>query len=338
MSQKIVLIADRFSTESLLYLKQFQNLEIKQLELNSENEKPPWNSDPTYLEKINGLIIRSKTQIDETLLKKAPQLQLIISCTSGFDHIDLSATKRWGITVMHTPLANRESAAQLTWSLVLNCAQKIKEAQTQVASGNWNRDLLWGLELCDKTYGIVGLGRIGSRVAEIASAFGMKVVAFDPYLDDDIFIKYHAKRLSYEELLKTSDVISFHVPQTLETQRMLSLSQIEYIQRGAILINTSRGSVISEEDLCFALDQKWIRAAGLDVFQKEPLPVHSKLNSYKQVVLTPHIGGNTEDAFYKASQDAAEKCARFFMDGSTEDTLPPQVPWYGARGGFNLKK
>lgn len=321
--KKKILITDRFAQDSFLYLQQNSAFDV----VRSDS---PQHLPLEHLVSANALIIRSRTRIDENLLKKAQQLQLIITCTSGFDHIDLDATEKWGITVMHTPTANIESAAQLTWGLVLNCVNKIQQAHKLIKAGEWNRDLITGIELAGRTYGIIGLGRIGSRVAEMAKAFGMTVVAFDPYQDDSVFERLNIPRLSYEEVLKTADVVSFHVPKTLETDYMLNRSQFEYIHRGIILINTSRGSVINENDLCEALEKGWLRSVGLDVFEKEPLPRTSKLLNFGNVILTPHIGANTEDAFFKASQIAANKLVAFFIDGSTSDTLPPKAPWYGA--------
>lgn len=321
--KKHVIITDRFSQDSYLYLQQDSRLQIARSE-------SPQKIDPEHLQKAHALIIRSRTPITEELLKKAPNLQVIITCTSGFDHIDLDATEKWGVTVMFTPSANIESASQLTWGLVLNCCRNITQAHRMMKAGEWNRELITGIELSGRTYGIVGLGRIGTRVAEIAQAFGMNVVAFDPYQEDEVFERLHIPRLSYEEVLKTADILSFHVPKTLETDYMLNRSHFEYIHRGIVLVNTSRGSVINEQDLCEALDAGWLRAVGLDVYEKEPLPRNSKLLQYSNVILTPHVGANTEDAFSKASQIAANKLLAFFTDGSTSDTLPPRTPWYGA--------
>lgn len=321
--KKTVLITDRFAQDSFLYLQQDSNFNV----VRSDS---PFHLPLEHLVKANALIIRSRTPINEELLKKARQLQLIITCTSGFDHIDFEATQKWGITVMHTPTANIESAAQLTWGLVLNCVNNIQQAHKMVKAGEWKRDLITGIELSGRTYGIIGLGRIGSRVAQLAQAFRMRVVAFDPYQEDEVFERLDIPRLSYEEVLKTADIVSYHVPKTLETEHMLSRSQFEYIHRGIILINTSRGTVINENDLCEALDKGWLRSVGLDVFEKEPLSRNSKLLTYPNVVLTPHVGANTEDAFFKASQIAANKLVAFFVDGSTSDTLPPRAPWYGA--------
>lgn len=322
-ARKKILITDRFAQDSFLYLSQNPQFEV----VKSDS---PHHLPLEHLVSAHALLIRSRTPIHEELLKKARQLQVIITATSGFDHIDLEATQKWGVTVMHTPTANIESAAQLTWGLVLNCASQILTGHKMVKAGEWRRELIPGLELSGRTYGIIGLGRIGSRVAELAQAFGMNVVAFDPYQEDEVFEKLKIPRFSFEEVLKTSDVVSFHVPKTLETEHMLNRSHFEYIHRGIVLINTSRGSVIKENDLIEAVSEGWLRAVGLDVYEKEPLPRNSKLLTFPNVILTPHIGANTDEAFFKASQIAATKLVAFFTDSSTSDTLPPRVPWYGA--------
>ncbi|HEY8269791.1 MAG TPA: D-2-hydroxyacid dehydrogenase [Pseudobdellovibrionaceae bacterium] len=321
--KKKILITDRFAQDVYLYLQQQSQFEV--LRTDSPTHLPL-----EHIVNAHALIIRSRTPINEELLKKARNLQVIVTATSGFDHIDLEATQKWGVTIMHTPSANIESAAQLTLALVLSCVTHLQQAHKMIKAGDWNRENLVGIELSGRTYGIVGLGRIGTRVAQLAQAFGMNVVAYDPYQEDEHFEKYKIPRFSYEEVLKTADCLSFHVPKTLETDCMLNRSHFEYIHRGITLINTSRGSVIDELDLCEALEKGFIRAVGLDVFEKEPLPRTSKLLTYQNVVLTPHIGATTEDAFYKASNIAAQKLVEFFLDGSTSDALPPQVPWYGA--------
>lgn len=320
-TKKNILICDRFAQESFFYLS-------GQALFNVARSDHPFHLPMEELHKTHALIIRSRTPINEDLLKKARNLQLIITCTSGFDHIDLTATQKWGITVMHTPAANIESASQLTFSLALSCATRLQEARLQIQSGEWNRDALVGTELFAKRYGVVGLGRIGKRVCQIAQAFGMQTMAYDPYLDEEDFEKIKVERLGFDELVKSVDVLSFHVPKTPETEHMLKLHHLESVQNGLILVNTSRGSVLSESDLIQALDKGWIASLGLDVFQKEPLPKESPLLQHKRIVLSPHIGANTEDAFFRASRLAAEKLVNFFIDGSTSDSLPPRVPWY----------
>lgn len=323
MIKKKILVTDRFSQESFMYLQSHPWAEVIRAD-------SPIHLPMEHLISAHALIIRSRTQINEELLRKARNLQVIISATSGFDHIDLEATKKWGITVMHTPTANIESAAQLTFGLVLTCASQILNAHRMVKSGEWDRDQVRGFELSGSHYGIVGLGRIGQRVAQIAKSFNMQVAAYDPYQDDEVFEKLSVQRVSFEEILKASDVLSFHVPRTLETDQMLNRSHFEYLNRQLILVNTSRGTVIHENDLCDAIEKSYLKAVGLDVYEKEPLSRNSKLLQFPNVVLTPHIGANTEEAFYKASKIAATKLVSFFGDGSTSDTLPPRVPWYGA--------
>lgn len=323
MTRKKVLITDRFAADSLMWLQRQAQLEVV---VGDHPSKLPLDQ----LVSANALLIRSRTPVNEELLKKARQLQVIISATSGFDHIDLEACTKWGVTVMHTPSANIESAAQLTWALVLNCASRVRESRPLMETADWHRDRVIGMELSGRNYGIVGLGRIGARVARHAQACGLNVYAFDPYADDIRFNHLSVQRLPYEELLQKCDIVSFHVPKTLETEYMLHRGHLERLARGLVLINTSRGSVIREADLIEGLEKGWIRAAGLDVFEQEPLDPSSKLLQFPQAVLTPHIGANTEEAFFKASQLAAEKLVKFFLDGSTSDTLPPRVPWYGA--------
>lgn len=321
--KKKILITDRFAQDSFLYLAQNSEFEVVRC-------PSPFHLPPEELISAHALLIRSRTPINEALLDKARQLQVVITATSGFDHIDLEATQKWGVTVMHTPNANIESAAQLTWMLVLGCCHQLPQVNKMIKTGEWKRELLSSLELSGRTYGVIGLGRIGSRVAQLAQAFGMNVIAYDPYQEDSVFTKLGIERHSYEEVLKGADVMSFHVPKTLETEHMLNRSHFEYINRDMILINSSRGSVIKENDLIEALEKGWLRGVGLDVFEKEPLPKHSKLLTFPNVIMTPHVGASTDEAFFKASQLAAEKLVRFFIDGSTSDTLPPRVPWYGA--------
>tara|TARA_B110001454_G_scaffold219199_1_gene251769 strand:+ start:72854 stop:73840 length:987 start_codon:yes stop_codon:yes gene_type:complete len=319
--KKKILVCDRFSSESLQMMETQDYFEIIKADPLRLKNNP-------HLATAEGLLIRSRALITADLLKQAKKLQVVITATSGFDHIDLDATQKWGITAMNTPNANRESAAQLTLTLMLALNQRLLEADRLTRTGLWRQESILGTELAEKTWGIVGLGRIGSRVAELARAFKMNIVAYDPYIADDMFDKYSAKRVSYEDLLKLSDVISFHVPKTKETHKMLSAPQFEYINREVFLVNTSRGTVIDEESLVKALENKWLRGVALDVFEKEPLPRTSKLLLFPEVIMTPHVGAYTEDAFLRASEEAVIKLIHFFRDGTTSDTLPPKSAWY----------
>lgn len=319
-----VLVTDRLAASAMVLLKAEKTIQV------FRGENPEIK--PSDLAGINGLIIRSKTKITEEHLSHAKDLRVIVTTTSGFDHIDLAACEKWGVTVMFTPNANAGTAAQLTLTLALACTHKLTQAHHQVKSGLWNRESLQSNELTGKTWGIVGLGRIGRRVADLAQAFGMETIAFDPYLEDPTFRENATERVAFEEILKRSDILSFHVPLTKETHFMLNRSHFEYIRRGMILINTSRGPVIKEEDLVEALNKGWVSACGLDVFEKEPLPRNSHLLQHANVLFTPHVGAHSEEAFTKSGEQAATKLITFFRNGETSDTLPPKAAWFAFDG------
>jgi len=319
-----ILITDRFDVEAFAHLKGEASLDVHR----SETPKPTAEE----LAPAEVLVIRSRTRIDATLLEQSPKLRAIITATSGFDHIDLAATAKRDVTVMYTPDANEASACELTWALVLACARRIPEAHRAVKSGEWKREALVGRELAGKTYGVIGLGRIGTRVARIAQAFGMRVMAFDPYQEDSYFAKENIARISLDELLKLSDVVSVHVPATSETHHLITRNYFEFERKDLIFVNTSRGTVIEEALLVEALEKQWIAACGLDVFEREPLPQKSHLMNFPNVVMSPHIGATTTEAFKAASMDAAQKALAFVRSSATSDLLPPQATW--AKGGF----
>jgi D-3-phosphoglycerate dehydrogenase / 2-oxoglutarate reductase len=311
---KSILICERFALEALVQLKTNKNFKVD----NYHEEK---------LNEANALIIRSKFKITADLLNQAPHLQLIVTCTSGFDHIDLVETEKRNIIVMFTPDANATSAAELTWGLLMAANRKTIEAHKNVKTGNWNREPLLSHELSNKTLGIVGLGRIGQKVAAYGKAFNMKVLAFDPYTEETSFEQTGAERCSYEEILKQSDFLSFHVPATKETKGLFNRSHLEIVSPELIVINTSRGQVIVEDDLALALNEKKIKFAALDVFNREPLSPESKLLKCKNIILSPHIGAFTEEAFLKASLEAAARVTDFFISQKTKNTLPLKNDW-----------
>ena len=319
-SPKKILITDRLSESAELYLNQFPFLHVKK----------SGSLLPTHEEllEIHALLIRSRTKIDSVLLEKARNLQVIVTCTSGFDHIDLSAAQKWGVTVMHTPEANVQSAAELTIMHLLLAARKWKKSQVILESGVWKREHVIGVELRGKKLGLVGLGRIGKKVADLAKSFGLSLSACDPYVDDMHFDQLGIKRRSLEEIFCSSDFVSLHVPRTKKTKNMIHRSLFEMAPPHLILINASRGETVNEKDLIDALQKGIIAGACLDVFASEPLPTDSPLLAMDSVHLTPHIGANTEDAFEKSSHQGALQLVEFFQDGSTSSLLPPRASWY----------
>ncbi len=273
------------------------------------------------------LLIRSKTKIHEKLIAKAKNLELIITSTSGFDHIDLQACNQNNIKVAHTPTANAQSAAELTMGLIINLLRKLHLAQFNTHQKNWKSSDLFAHELSGKTIGIVGLGNVGSRVAKMADAFTMDIIAHDPYQTQEHFESHRAMRMGFLELIRHCDIISFHVPHTSETHEMLNAKTLAEASPHLIVINTSRGKIIREPDFISALKSKSIGQAAIDVYSKEPLPKESELYGLKNIFMTPHIGAYTEEAFQKSSEQATQLALSYLDDKKLSHSLPPEAPW-----------
>ncbi len=273
----------------------------------------------------NALLIRSGTRIDASTLENFPNLKVIISATSGFDHIDFRLCEKKNISVMHTPNANAISAAEHTLGLMLATSRRYGIARDNIKSGNWDREPLLGSELYGKTLGIIGLGRIGTHVAHLARAFGMQILVHDPYVDQD---KHHAQEfMGLEELFRNSDIITFHVPLTKETYHMIKEATLEWLSPHAIVINASRGAVVCPHSLQNQLTHYRTFLAGLDVFEGEPLAGDSTLVRNVNMFATPHIGATTVESIARASDEAVDKLMEYLKTGKSSDTLPPQTLW-----------
>lgn len=315
-----LLITDTFDGAALAKLK--TQLECRFVK--SKDLRPT----PEELKNINGLLIRSRTKIDKSLLDCAPNLKWIVTATSGFDHIDFKECARRAIAVSHTPEANVQSAAELTVALILNLSRRIPAALASVKKGGWRNDELRGLSVMGHTLGLVGLGRVGQRVANVMRALGMKVIAHDPYVDDSIFSDLGVERQGFSEVLVAADFLSLHVPLTRETHHMINHDTLRLMNSDAFLINASRGQVIDETALTLGLDEGVIQGAALDVFEREPLMKESRLRGRDNVLLTPHIGAFTEEAVEAASFAAVDRTIEFFKTGKAKDTLPLPLRWF----------
>jgi D-3-phosphoglycerate dehydrogenase / 2-oxoglutarate reductase len=305
-----VFIAEKFSVDARAFLMASPHIQITET-----------------LNEAVGLIIRSRTKISADYLDQAPNVKVIITSTSGFDHIDLVETQKRKLTVMFTPDANATSAAEHTWALLLSLLRFVPAADKSLRSGQWVRENFNGFELAGKTLGIVGLGRIGQKVARYAKAFGMDVIVFDPYQDDALFKELNLYRSSYEEVLKSADILTFHVPLTKETKNMFNQNHADYVSEKTVVINASRGGVVNELDLVAMLEQNKIAAAAIDVFEKEPLPRDSKLFKAPRLILTPHLGALTTEAFEKSSMEAAQLMVNFFISNAVRNPLPLVNNW-----------
>ncbi|MBX3022067.1 MAG: phosphoglycerate dehydrogenase [Bdellovibrionales bacterium] len=288
----------------------------------------PLVSVTTQLEEAEVLLIRSRTVIDAHFLKKVPNVKLIVTATSGFDHIDWRETQKRGITAAHTPEANAQSTAELTFALLLAWERRLIAAHKNVKSNQWREQLKRPQGLEGHTLGIVGLGRVGSKVARMAHTFGMKVQAYDPYVEESLFAETQAERSGFIELLRTSDYVSLHVPLTKETKHLLNQPTFGEMQHEAILLNTCRGPVVDENDLMTALDDGTIAGAAMDVIEREPPPHGHRILTHPKLLLTPHIGAFTESAWDKSSREAVNKALAFARGETVADTLPLQVAWF----------
>lgn len=274
------------------------------------------------------LLIRSQTKITKEFLAPLNHLKLIISATSGFDHMDWRAAQEKNVVVAHTPEANAQSTAELTLTMMLAWARQLIPATQNVKQHKWRKNLLRGESLEGKSLGIVGLGRVGSRVAALAQAFGMRVYAHDPYIDRAKFGELNVECLGLMELFKTTDYVSLHVPLTKETKHLINYPTLREMTPHTVLVNLCRGSVVDESEVVVALNERVIAGALLDVLEREPPQNDSKLLSHPQIIVTPHIGAHSDKAWEKASMEAAKKAIAFAEGKDIGDTLPLKTPWF----------
>lgn len=243
----------------------------------------------------DALVIRSETQVDEELLRHARKLRVIARAGVGVDNIDIDAATRAGILVLNAPGSNSISAGEHTISIMLALARQLTNANASMHARKWERKKFKIFDLQGKTVGIVGLGRVGGVVAERLKAFGVNLIAHDPYIPQERFKEFDVEQVSYHELLSRSDIVTYHVPLTNETHHYLSDETVEHLKPGAVVINCARGEVVDHQALARGLDSGVIAAAGVDVFPEEPLP-DSPLWDRPNVILTPHIGGSSVEA------------------------------------------
>jgi D-3-phosphoglycerate dehydrogenase len=249
----------------------------------------------SVLPNADALIVRSETQVTEEVLHAAPKLRVVARAGVGVDNVDLEAATRAGVLVLNAPGANKISAGEHTIGLLLAITRQIPEANRTTHAGLWERKKIKPIDLKGRTAGIVGLGRVGTVVAKRLLAFEMKVIAYDPYISPERFSEVGITPVEYEELLRTADVVTFHVPATPETHHMLNAETIDLLKPTAIVLNVARGEVVDEQALAEALKSGRIPGAGVDVFPHEPCH-ESPLFGLPNVVLTPHTGGSSAEA------------------------------------------
>jgi len=263
----------------------------------------------------DAVLVRSATQITRESLARANGLKVIGRAGVGVDTIDVEAATERGIAVLTAPAGNTISAAELTLALTLALARRVPAADRSMKAGQWDRKSFSGTELYGKTLGLVGAGRIGGEVAKRAKAFGMQVVAYDPFLIAERALALGIERVDLDELLRRADVVSLHVPLTDATTGLLGDRELGLMKPAAVIVNAARGGVVSEAALVRALQAKRLGGAALDVFEQEPLPADHPLRSLDNVILTPHLGASTTEAQQNVALEIAEAVRAALIDG-----------------------
>ena len=265
------------------------------------------------LENASAILIRSATQVDAEAIAAAKQLKVVARAGVGLDNVDIKAATSAGVMVVNAPTSNIISAAELTVGHILSLARHIPAAHGALAQGQWKRSKYTGVELFEKTVGIIGLGRIGALITARLQAFGMNIVAYDPYVTAARAQQLGVTLLPLDELLATADFITIHMPKTPETTGMISDAQLALMKPTAFIVNVARGGLIDEDALYRALTTNEIAGAGLDVFVHEP-PTGSPLLDLPNVVVTPHLGASTDEAQEKAGVSVA-RSVRLALSG-----------------------
>ena len=268
----------------------------------------------------DALLVRSTTKVTADLLKAAPKLRIVGRAGTGVDNIDVAAASGRGVLVVNAPGANSISVAEHACALMLALARAVPAADRAMKDGNWEKKKFLGSELRGKTLGIAGLGRIGQEVAHRARAFGMRVVAHDPFLSQDIAAGVGVELVSLDELLAEADFLTLHLPSNAETRHMINGERLARMKPGVRLINTARGELIDEAALARAIEQGQVAGAGLDVFEKEP-PSDWALAKMPQIVATPHIAASTEEAQKLVGLDTAAAVRDFLRDGVVRNAV-----------------
>src|SRR5260221_5211367 len=312
-----VLICDPISPKGIEYFKKQPGLRVTVLEKRlSEAELLP------IVGEVEALVVRSETKVTRKVMEAAPKLRAVGRAGVGVDNVDTDAATQRGVIVMNTPSGNTISTAELTFSMLMALARKIPQANASMKAGEWNRKAFQGIELYNKTLGILGMGRIGSEVARRPIAFGMQVLAYDPYLSLS-----RAKALQVElveqldGIYGRADFITVHMPLSDETKGMRNAAAFATMKKGARVLNCARGGIVNEADLCQAIKSGQVAGAALDVYEQEPPPKDFPLRDLPQVIMTPHLGASTEEAQENVGIEVAEAITDYLLHGAVRNAV-----------------
>ncbi len=275
----------------------------------------------------SGLIIRSATKVTAEIIEAASKLKVIGRAGSGLDNVDKISASKKGIVVMNTPGGNTITTAEHTIALLFAVARLIPQATLSMKSGKWEKKKFMGVELLNKTLGIIGLGNIGSHVAKRAQGLQMNVIAYDPFLSEYTAEETGIRKVSIDELFSQSDFITIHAPLTTETRGLINSKTISKMKEGVRIINCARGGIIKESDLYEAIKNGKVAGAALDVFEKEPTDNNNPLFTLDNFVCTPHLGASTEEAQENVATAVSEQVADYLINGTISNAVNfPSIP------------
>jgi len=320
-----IIVCDPVSPKGIALLQQRPEFQVVVLPKRlTEAELLPVVADAT------ALVVRSETKVTRKVIEAAKQLRVVGRAGVGVDNVDVEAATQHGIVVMNTPGGNTVTTAELSFALLLALARKVPQAHSSMTAGKWDRKLFQGLELAGKTLGVLGMGRIGTEVAKRAVAFGMRVIAYDPYLTEDRARAIGAEFAdSVDELYRVADFITVHMPVTPETKHMLNAAAFARMKPGVRLVNCARGEIVVEADLIAALESGKVAGAALDVFAAEPLPADHPYRRQPNLILTPHLGASTAEAQEKCGIEVAEVIAGYLLTGEVRNAV--NLPYLDAK-------
>ena len=272
------------------------------------------------IHEYDGLAIRSATKVSPKILEAATRLKVIGRAGIGVDNVDIPAATQRGIVVMNTPFGNAITTAEHALSMMMALARQIPEANASTHAGKWEKNRFMGVELYNKTLGIIGCGNIGSIVADRALGLKMKVIAFDPFLSHERALEIGVEKVELEQIWKRSDFITLHTPLVEKTRNIIDAVALAKCKKGVRIINCARGGLVNEDALYDALMSKHVAGAALDVFEVEPASSH-KLFALENVVCTPHLGASTGEAQENVALQVAEQMADYLMTGAVTNAL-----------------
>lgn len=320
MDKKVLVVSGSFMDEGKKILEKVAEVKIYR-SINREELMEE-------IKEVDGIVLSSSVPFDERLMEGARKLKVIGSHGIGVDNIDIAAATKRKIFVTNTPNVMDNAVADLTLGLIITCVRRILQADRSLRAGRWRggRTEFLGKNLAELTLGIIGLGSIGSEVAKRAKGFGMKILYHKRHrLSEEEEAKLGVKYVSFEDLLRNSDIVTIHVPLTPETRGMIGKKEISVMKKSAFVINTARGGVIDEKALCDALKGNQLAGAALDVFTKEPIDQKNPLLKLDNVILTPHIAAHSEDSIRAISVTSSEDVAKIISGERPKNLVNPEV-------------